>query len=73
MKALQRFKSVHQRFNVYIAFLTKIRDLLMMHGCNICDFMFLIIIIIIIIIITIIIYLEHDTKFQRCNSNLKEV
>ena len=61
MNALQRLKRVQQRFSVYTAFLTKIRDLFMMQRCNICDFMFLIIIIIIIIIL-IIIYLENDVQ-----------
>ena len=58
MKALQRLKRVQQRFSVYTAFLTKIRDLFMMQRCNICDFMFLIITIIIILII----YLENDVQ-----------
>ena len=66
MNALQRLKRVQQRFSVYTAFLTKIRDLFMMQRCNICDFMFLIItiiiIIIIIMIIIIIIYLENDIQ-----------
>ena len=61
MNALQRLKRVQQRFSVYIAFLTKIRDFFMMQRCNICDFIFLIITIIIIIII-IIIYLENDVQ-----------
>ena len=55
MKALQILKRVQQRFSVYTAFLTKIRDVFIMQRCNICDFMFLIITIMIIIIIIIII------------------
>ena len=77
MNALQRLKRVQQRFSVYTAFLTKIRDLFMMQRCNICDFMFLIItiiiIIIIMIIIIIIIYLENDiqgTKMRLHNARV---
>ena len=73
MNALQRLKRVQQRFSVYTAFLTKIRDLFMMQRCNICDFMFLIITIIIIIIIIIIIYLENDvqgTKMRLHNARV---
>ena len=69
MKALQRLNRVQQRFSVYTAFLTKIRDLFMMQRCNICDFMFL------IIIITIIIHLENDvqgTKTRLHNARVLE-
>ena len=72
MKALQRLKSSTAFQYLYSFFLYSF----MMQRCNICDFMFLIIIMMIIIIkiiIMIIIYLEHDTKFSCCNSNLKEI